>query len=379
MVSTGSIPILPTRIGAIEPYVYNLAKNLAKTNIVDVFGVGSGTLQDGNLSIHTSPYVQSLQGSLIKRVDWRLAYYAPFNAYIFKSILGLHLKNPIDVLHIHEVYEGFAASLSKFLLGIPYVCSIHNEIRTSMPIRSCTRALAVSSYIQDSLIKGAKFDKDKVDILNVGVDIDACTVPLVTDAAKRRLNLDKQKVVLYVGRKCVEKGPQILIEALPKIIKQHPDVQAIFLGPDYAFGLKTQSYTAILIKRAERLGIQRNVLLKGHVSDEIKKLYYAAADVFVCPSIWQDPSPTVIKEALAFSKPVVATKVGGTSDIITHGYNGLLVPPADSDAIADSVNQLLSNRAYAEKLAFNGRKTVEQRYNFKAVTEECLKIYSQCI
>ena len=187
------------------------------------------------------------------------------------------------------------------------------------------------------------------------------------------------KIVLFVGRKCFEKGPQVLIKALPKIIQHDPGILAVLIGPDYSFGGNSSVFTKLLITQAEELHVQQNVIFEGHISNEAKKLYYNAADVFVCPSIWQDPSPTVIKEALSFGKPVVATNVGGTSAIITHGYNGLLVSPNDAEALADAVNLLLTDHEYAEKLGSNGRKVVEKKFNFKTVSEDCLKIYNQLV
>lgn len=379
MVSSGVYPILPNRIGAIEPYVYGLAKNLATTNSVDLFGVGSGDVTEGNLHVHAMPYVQNFQLSLSKILDWRLAYYAPFNSYLVKNIFQLHMKNPIDIIHIHEIYAGFGATISKLSLGIPYVCSIHNEIRTTMPIFSCDKTLAVSSYIENFLIKQRKLDNSKVCILNVAIDIEAYSSTKSREQAKKELGLENRKIVLFVGRKCPEKGPQTLIEAIPKIVHANSNALAIFVGPDYFFEVTQTPYTKFLTAKAEKIGVSKNVVFTGHLPDEAKKLHYIAADVFVCPSIWQEPSSTVIKEALSLGKPVVATNVGGISDIITHGYNGLLVPPSDPDNLANAINHLLAYHEYAEKLGKNGRRDVEERFNFRTVSKDCLKIYDQVI
>lgn len=277
------------------------------------------------------------------------------------------------------MYAGFAATISKTVIGVPYVCSIHNELRTVLPIRTCNKALAVSGYIKNSLIGPGRFTENKVDILNVAVDIDACKSTKTVKEAKKELGLEDYRILLFVGRKCYEKGPHVLINALPKILLQNQNVLAVFVGPDYFFGVNISEYTQALISLAEKRNVKDNVVFKGHVSNDVKLLYYNAAEVFVCPSIWQDPSPTVVKEALSFGKPVVATNVGGTSEIITHGYNGLIVAPNNAEALADAVNLLLNDREYAEKLGSNGRKVVEKKFNFETVTEDCLKIYHQLV
>jgi glycosyltransferase involved in cell wall biosynthesis len=378
LVSSGVYPILPNRIGAIEPYVYNLAKYLSKSNTVDVFGVGTGQLNQGNLHIHALP-VQNYQQVLSKSLDWRIAYYAPFNIVVFKEIMRLHAGNPIDILHVHEVYAGFFSSLCKLLLNIPYVCTVHNEIRTTAPVRTADRLLAVSGYIQDFLVNTRKVNFEKVEILNVAVDTASHQVNLTPDDAKKFLGLENRKIILFIGRKCPEKGPQVLIDSLPEIITSDPSTLVVLIGPDFIFGGSSNAFTNLLIDKSKALHVSDNVLFKGHISNDEKTLFYIAADVFVCPSIWNDPSPTVIKEALSFSKPVVATTVGGTSDIITDGYNGLLVPPNDSKSLADSVKILLNDRVYAKKLGDNGKRVVGQKFSFDTVSKDCIDIYRRVI
>jgi glycosyltransferase involved in cell wall biosynthesis len=379
MVTGGLTPILPKRIGAIEPYAYNLAKELAKTDEVHIFGVGQGQTDEGNLHIQTFPYGEKVPIILGRFFSWRVGHYVPFSACMVEEILRLHLKNPIDILHIHEIYAGFAASFTKLMLGIPYVITIHNEVPTILPVKTCNKALAVSSYIADFLVNKKDFSPNKVAILNVAVDTEISASLKSPIQAKEELRLYKRRIVLFVGRKCPEKGPQILLKALPKIVERNPDILAVFIGPDFDFGGTSTVYTDYLRSEALKMGLEHNVRFEGHISDEDKMRYFAASDVFVCPSVWQDPSPTVIKEALSFGKPVVATTVGGTSDIITSGYNGLLVSPNSNVAIAESVLFLLDNPLYAQTLGLNGRKTVEQKFSFKTVANQCSQIYNELI
>lgn len=383
MVSSGVNPILPNRMGAIEPYVYGLAKSLAATNEVDVFGVGSGRVTEGNLNIYGMANVQALQRSLSKMLDWRIAYYLPFNSFVLKNILELHLKNPIDVLHIHEIYTGFSATISKLSLGIPYVCSIHNEVRTTSPIYSCEKALAVSGYIKNSLIGQGRFDKSHVAILNIAIDVNAFQPAANIEQTKQELGLKNRKVILFVGRKCPEKGPQILVDALPKIVEKNTNVTAVFIGPDLIFGSTTYSssyaYTQHLESKAKRLGLEGNVIFKSFIPDAVKKMFYAAADVVVFPSIWQEPAGIVLLEAMAASKPLVATDVGGVTDFVQDKINGLIIPPSDPNQLAESVNFLLDNPRYALTLGKNGRKIVEQNFSFYVITQRCLQIYEKII
>jgi glycosyltransferase involved in cell wall biosynthesis len=377
MVSTGYLPIYPNRIGAIEPFIYGLSKNLSLTNSVTVFGIGKGEEKIGNLHIQTFPYSENVLTSLKSICGPRLAYQIPFNSCLVESIFNLNKKNPIDILHIHDANSGFAATLSKLALNIPYVCSVHNEVRSALSIRACTKVLAVSEYIRHFLIEKRKLDPKKIGILDVAIDLEVYNSTKSIEQAKKELGLENQDVVLFVGRKCPEKGPQVLIEALKKIALCNPRVLVILVGPDYIFSAvsKNCNYTNFLVEKAEKLSVKKNVLFKGFLSDYTLRLYYNAADICVFPSVWPDPCPTVLKEALAFKKPVVASNVGGIPEIIKHEYNGLLVPPNDPAGLAEAINLLLANREYARRLGENGRKDVESKFSFEVVGKECAKIY----
>lgn len=377
MVSTGNLPILPKRLGAIEPYVYNLSKNLAEKNFVDIIGVGQGKEISGNLAIHTLPIAKK-HNSLSKFIDNRIATYAPFNILVLKKIFDLHSKNPIDILHIHEVYTGFAASISKISLGIPFVCSLHNEVRKVLPIKSCNRFIAVSEYVKKFLIDEHKINQNKISILNPAIDVKIHNSKSHEDA-KKELGLKNKKLILFVGRKCPEKGPLILIKALNNVIKKYPDTICYLIGPDYSFGLNINSYSKYLQNAIKELGLANNVFLKGFVSNFELQLYYLASDIFVCPSVWNEPFGIVLLEALSYGKPVIASKVGGIPEIIEDKRTGLLVNPNNPRELGDAILFLLRNPLLAQSLGLNGFREVEKKYDFKTVSNICLEIYQDVI
>jgi glycosyltransferase involved in cell wall biosynthesis len=379
MISTGYYPIYPHRVGAIEPFIYGLSKNLSLTNNVDVFGIGKGEEKIGNLHIQTFPYGENILTSLKSIFGPRLAYQIPFNAYLVENIFNLHKKKPIDILHIHDANSGFAATLSKLALNIPYICSVHNELRSNLPIRASDKVLAVSEYIKTFLIEQRKFSLKKVEVLNPAIYSDLYRSKKSIKQAKHELGLADHNVVLFVGRKCPEKGPQILINALPEIVKHAPNTLAILIGPDYSFFATSCSYTNFLISRAEKLHVKGNVIFEGFLSDDALKLYYNAADVCVFPSIWQEAFGVVLLEALAYEKPVIASRVGGIPEIIRDGKTGLLTSPGDSQQLAQAIVRLLNNPAFGKELGANGRKLVETQFSFEAVGSHCLEIYKKVL
>jgi glycosyltransferase involved in cell wall biosynthesis len=167
-----------------------------------------------------------------------------------------------------------------------------------------------------------------------------------------------------------------LIQALPRIIKHHPKTLAIFVGPDYSFGSDLKSYTKVLVEKATRLKIRDHTIFKGFVPENLLRSYYNAADVSVCSSNWPEPFGKVIIEAMAYEKPVIASKVGGVPEIIQGGINGLLVPPNSFEALADAIIYLLDNPRIGEAIGRKARECVEENYSFPRVSGRCLQIYS---
>jgi len=122
------------------------------------------------------------------------------------------------------------------------------------------------------------------------------------------------------------------------------------------------------------LKISERVKFTGFVHKSEKVLYYKSADVLVLPSLYE-VFGIVNLEAMACNVPIVASKIGGIPDVVKDGENGLLVPPRDSEALADAIIYLLKNKDIRERMGENGRKLVEEKYTWKKVAEETDKLY----
>jgi glycosyltransferase involved in cell wall biosynthesis len=377
MVSTGYVPIIPSRVGAVEPYIYDLSKNLSLAHDVHVFGTGQGAEEKGNLHVQAFNYKETLPYMLERPLGHRLAFQIPFNICLFKKFCDLNKKQHVDVLHIHDANSGFAAGAIGKTFHTPWVCSIHNEIRSTASIQNCNKVLAVSNYIKNFLTKQRRLNENKVEVLNMAIDPNLYKRNKKIEQAKETLKLSSYNIILFVGRKCPEKGPQILINALPKIIESNPRALGVFVGPDYTFGSNYESYTNILEIRAKELGIEKHTSFYSFVSQSLLERFYEAADVVVFPSIWQEPFGKVILEAMSYEIPVIASNVGGVPEIVINDLNGLMVPPGDSNVLAKSVNYLLRNPESAKNMGAEGKKTVLDKYTFEQIGKQCNQIYNE--
>jgi glycosyltransferase involved in cell wall biosynthesis len=166
-------------------------------------------------------------------------------------------------------------------------------------------------------------------------------------------------MLLYTGRLAVNKHLESVIELLPDLLKEFPDLTFVVVGEDHAMRKEWQEL-------AGRLGVERHVKFIGRVNDEELVEAYRACDVFVLPSDYE-AFGIVLLEAMACGKPCVATRVGGVPDIITDRQTGLLVPFGDSRALKAAVVSLLGDHALRREIGAAARRAVGERFDWESI------------
>jgi len=167
-----------------------------------------------------------------------------------------------------------------------------------------------------------------------------------------------------VGRLGQEKGHQHLLKAATLV----PQATFVIAGE----GPLRESLEA----QAKQLGIDGRVKFLGHRED-IQDLL-AICDVFVLPSL-SEGLPVSVLEAMAASKPVVASAVGGNKEVVIHGETGLLVPPADPTALATAIQSILSDPGFAARLAAAGNERVQKQFSAETMVGKITQIYDELI
>jgi glycosyltransferase involved in cell wall biosynthesis len=181
---------------------------------------------------------------------------------------------------------------------------------------------------------------------------------------KKSLGLEGKMAVLFLGSLFPIKGPDILLKAIPAIIKEKNNARFVFAG-----GGDSQQY----INVAKDLGIFDYVRFPGYLDKNEKIAYLQASDVFVLPSR-MECFPLVCLEAMASSLPVIASNVGGIPDAIKNNENGLLIPPEDHQALSNSILMLLNDNQLRKDLGEKGN-AMASHYSWTAVAEETVEIY----
>jgi glycosyltransferase involved in cell wall biosynthesis len=133
---------------------------------------------------------------------------------------------------------------------------------------------------------------------------------------------------------------------------------------------------AALESQCAVLGLQERVLFLGYQQDVPNLL--AHCDLFVLPSLYEG-LPLAILEAMAAAKPVIATAVGGTGEVVVDGETGLLVPPGDPTALAGAIRKLLSDPPFARRLAAAGNVLVQRSFSTEAMVRRVSQVYEDLL
>ncbi|HUJ78832.1 MAG TPA: glycosyltransferase family 4 protein [Nitrospiria bacterium] len=188
-------------------------------------------------------------------------------------------------------------------------------------------------------------------------------------AARRDLGLlAREPVIGILGRLVPIKGHRYLIEALPAVLKEFPSALLLVVGE----GPERDSLASL----AASLGVSGQIRMIGARSDLLR--YVAACDVIVQPSLNEGMGRTVL-EALVMGKPVIASQVGGLPDLIVHGRNGLLVPPASPSALAHAICSLCWDPVRLRRMSGEARRSVGRQFSVAAMVEAIDRLYGDLL
>ena len=182
------------------------------------------------------------------------------------------------------------------------------------------------------------------------------------------LGLGDEPTLLTVARLDEQKGHRHLLDAIAIVAARRPNLVTLLAGEGPLEGaLRAQCAALRISERIRFLGHRRDV-------PEL----FEAADVVVLPSLYEG-LPLVAIEALAAGRPLVATEVDGTPEVVIDGKTGLLVLPANADALAAAIERLLENQELASRLASDGREFVRKNFAVQRQIRETAALYSELI
>ncbi|GAB6036598.1 hypothetical protein JCM15519_11570 [Fundidesulfovibrio butyratiphilus] len=229
------------------------------------------------------------------------------------------------------------------------------RLLTRLLLNRADWVIAVSSETARTLTEMGVSPR-RIRVVENGIDIAAYT--LEPDPRLRtELGLEPEdRVLLSVGRLTEQKGHVHLLDALPAIVAREPRTRLVVLGEG--------ELRAPLERQAASLGMTDHVRFVGVRPDVARVL--ALAEIFAFPSLWEGTSLALL-EAMAATKPIVATDIDGNRPVLAHERDCLLVPPADPAALAGAVLRLLNDRELARTLARTAHQEARRQFDVRAM------------
>lgn len=239
-----------------------------------------------------------------------------------------------------------------------------------------TSLIAVSATVKQKYVQ-AGFDSERIEVIYNGIDPRFLALPRLessrsTDTTKESIQL------LFVGRLRVEKGVLVLLKALDLLVNEqgwmNSGAPALHLN---IFGDGDEAYISELRAFLREKHLTQAVTFHGNVPQNELIGHYDSSDILLVPSLWQEPFGLVLVEAMARGLPVIASNVGGPTEILTHEKNGLLIEPDDERALASAIRHLLENPGKRTQLGQAARVTVQERFtiqeNIRRVEQHLLR------
>jgi glycosyltransferase involved in cell wall biosynthesis len=300
-------------------------------------------------------------------------------------------RNCTQILHSYNFYANMFSLPAAKLAGVPcIVASIRDmgiylspmKLRAQKLVcRLADRIVVNADAIRDWLVEQG-YPAGKIVVIRNGVDTSRFRAHDDGAALRRELSIPVgAPLVVMLARLNPTKGIDCFLEAAVKIRERHPDVHFLAVGECYTRNAEGEivvdsRYRRELQDRTTSLGLADRVHFTGLRKDVPGIL--AAAAVSVLPSISEGISNTLL-ESMAAGVPVVATRVGGTPEVIRDGEQGLLVAPGDPQAIADAILTVLGDPALSARLAANGRRRVREEFSFEAVVRRTEDLYCELL
>ena len=303
---------------------------------------------------------------------------------MYKTVQQIQELDP-HLVHIHMTHSvanpflPFAVRLA----GVPFLVATEQtntiipqkpfgRVRKYLTGRLIDKTVAVSDAVREGLIHHYKFAADRIEVIANAVDVHALhssPPPSVLSDVRESLHVPPNAYIIgTVAAMRDQKGYEYLIRAIPKIVNQLPNAYFVFVGD----GVLRQD----LERLVDMLNVREHVRFLGWQFNTAPLLH--TFDLFVLPSLYEG-LPLAVLEAMAVELPIVATEVDGTAEAVTSSRNGVLIPPADVEALVSSIMAVADNQESALLLGKQAYADVLARYDVSVMVSKYLALYQELI
>src|SRR5512133_2963883 len=371
--------------GGLGVHATELAAGLERRgNEVHVFtrrGAGQGTYDriDG---VHYHRVDHGVSNNFVEMMDWMC------KALVHRFSEVTSLVGKFDLVHAHDWMTGNCIPYVWSGFGTPSVLTMHsteygrdgNQLfdgfaqwvrdTEAAACYSAKTIIAVSGFLASELQRFYAVPAQKIHVVPNGVSYHHFDGFIDPGAIKQRFGIAPLDATVFTaGRVSLQKGFDMLVEAVPMVLGYFPATKFIISGS----GAEMDG----LVRRANELGVADAIRFCGALSRQDYLDVIRAVDIVAVPSR-NEPFGIVALEGWAAGKPVVATNAGGPSEFVWHDVNGFLVD-ASPGGLAHGLGSLLADHDHCRALGRNGRAAVEQKYNWDVVAEYTEGVYGAAL
>ncbi|MDL5057056.1 glycosyltransferase family 4 protein [Geitlerinema calcuttense] len=350
-----------------------------------------------NVEIACSPDLEAEQlrqeGYIVRPIfiDRKISPFSNFKTLI--QLVKLFQENQYDLVHVHTSVASVLGRIAAKLAGVkrivytahgfpfhdrsPYL-EYHLYLGIEKFCALFTDLILTQSYEDfTTACKQGLHSVQGVRHLNNGVDSSLfCRDrlnPIEQQQLRQSLGIPQTAdfIIGTIGRLIREKGFTDLVDAIALLLPQFPNLHVLIIGGQLS--TDSEPLQAELIQQATHLGIADQILFTGYREDIPQLL--GLLDIFTLPTYFGEGVPRSILEAMSMGLPIVATDIRGCREAVASGENGFIVPPKDSEALANALAELLANRDLRQTFGAKSRQRVEAEYDEHFVFQRLVEAY----
>jgi len=328
-------------------------------------------------------FVEELEQRNIPLTEYPVPTFRSVTALAQQARLARHIvRRGVQIVHAYNFYGNvFATPPARLVAPVtiasirdraPYLTAMQKRVqRYACQFADCI--LVNADAVKDWLI-GEGYDASKISVIRNGVDLSRFDNAPPRAELRRELGLpDGTPLVGVISRLTRLKGLEHFLEAAAMVRARVPNARFLIAGETSPMD---REYLAELQQYAERCGVAESVIFTGLRRDVPAVL--SSLDVSVMPSL-NEALSNVVLESMAAGAPTVATRVGGTPEAIADGVTGVLVPPADSRALADAIVHLLHDTRLATHLGAAARARIVDHFSVRRMVRSTEDLYVELL
>jgi len=329
------------------------------------------------------PEEEEIAGVKIKRLKgWVLKDpHRAASPLIFRHCHRYILDGKFDVIHGLDIYSSMALMVIGFAHRhrIPCVLTCHTVMNSDFSLFLQRPLISWALIRADRLIAVSRASarlshllgcpEKRITVVPNGVDLSCFNGQINGSLMRKELGIGDEPLVVTASRLIERKSPELLVSAFARVSQVVPDAKLVIAGS----GRERDN----LSRRIESLNIANSVFMLGGLPKEKVAQLMAAADIFVLSSKMES-CPLSLLEASAVGVPVVCSNAGGVPEIFQDGFNALLYPPGDDNAMAKAIICLVQDEELAKKISANAVETAS-KFTWEMTAERTLQVYEEVL